>query len=211
MGSKRSWWPSEISLLANTQMCKKKKLLSNLMFCSFLCVCVRVLVCVFLGVHVACKMAVCWQSCLLKHSHILLSHLRVTEENKDGQLIAEWCNGLSPWFAHFSDGSHEHSLITQLRSLRALIIIHRQDYSLAKHYLCWLTGDCSEGQIFSGILIHVLIFQTCWTLGMLNHQGINCNQSNCTDIKSSVPFFIFPSAWPNQCALSHRVTGDRQR
>lgn len=162
-------------------MCKKKKLLSNLMraimFCSFVCVCmcVSVLVCVFLGVHVACKMAVCWQSCLLllKQSHILLSRWRVTEENKDGQLIAEWCNGLSLWFAHFSDGSHEHSLITRLRSLRALIIIHRQDYSLAKHYLCWLTGDCSEGQIFSGILIHVLILQTCWTLDMVNHQDTN--------------------------------------
>lgn len=94
-------------------------------------------------------------------------------KNNAANVRAKWFNNLRRRFGHFLLRNHKHSLITRLRSLRALINIHRRDDSLAKYYHCWLAGDCSEGQIFPGILIRVSIFQACWTLDMMSHQGTN--------------------------------------
>lgn len=141
-----------------------------ILLCSFMSVCL------FLCVKcVVCKMSVCWQKlCCYWNTATCRFH---TEEplrkTKAAKVRAEWFNNLSRQFGHFLHKKHKHSLITQLRSLRALINIHRRDDSLAKYYHCWLTGDCSEGQIFPGILIHVSILQACWTLDMMSHQGTN--------------------------------------
>lgn len=171
------------------QRCTLPNLMHCMLLCSFVCVCI--------WVGVACKMAVCWQK---------LSAITETQPRTAFKLKSHWGKQRQPKWelsglticlngGAIFQTSHQHSLITRLRSLRALINIHRRDYSLAKHYHCWLTGDCSEGQIFSGISIHVLILQACelW-IRCLTRALINGNESNCAQWdNSSVPFFIFPS------------------
>lgn len=149
--------------------------LSNLMhailLCSFMCVCVCVSVWVLHAKwRFVDKNSLC---CYWNTATYCLHAEEPLRETKTAKVRAEWFNNLSRRFGHFLDRSHQLSLIARLRSLRALINIHRRDYSLAKHYHCWLTGDCSEGQIFPGISIHVLILQACWTLDMVPHQGTN--------------------------------------
>lgn len=166
--------PGTLKRARNKGFTMQKGTLFNLMHAILLCSFMCVFLCV--GVGIACKMAVCWQKTLCCYRNTTTYCFHTEEplrETKTAKVRAEWFNNLSQWFGHFWDRSHQRSLITRLRSLRALINIHRRDYSLAKHYHCWLTGDCNEGQIFSGISIHVLILQACWTLDTVPHQGTN--------------------------------------
>lgn len=121
-------------------------------------------VCVFLCAEcVVCKMAVCWQKlCCYWNTATCCFHTEAPlRKTKAAKVRAERFNNLCWQFGHFLLRNHKHSLITRLRSLRALINIHRRDDSLGKYYHCWLTGDCSKGQIFPGILIHISILQAC--------------------------------------------------
>lgn len=131
--------------------------------------CVRVCAqrCMCFSVGVACKIAVLLTKlCCYWNTATYSFH---TEEplrkTKTAKVRSEWCNNLSRRFGHFSDRKHERSLITRLRSLRALINIHRRDYSLAKHYRCWLTWDWSKGQIFPGI------FDSCFDFASMLNSG----------------------------------------